>query len=284
VGGGDGHRSPCDERECKHYSSNHDTPMSHGFIYRKPEKEDYKDDGKIKLGGLPIVPSGQWDAFLPEPEFQDRYCSTMSCASFNTLKAIQALHKQEFGDTTNWSDRMLASLSGTTPSGNDPHTVAETLRKKGTVYETEWPYTSEINTIGKYLQTPPFQTVVNGQVEFKGVYDFAHQYVGTDPQSMKTALTYSPLGVDVFAWNTSDTDDIYHRNGMQSEHWTMIYGYVPGKYWKCLDSYPPYQKKLAWDFGFTMVKQYTLHKAVLDNSLWAQAIRWLRQFIPNLAQ
>lgn len=247
-----------------------------GFIYRAPQKGDYRDNGPIKLGGLPLRPDGQWDAFLPTPEYQDRYTQTESCTSFNTLKAVQTLLKQEFGDITNWSDRFLASISGTTPSGNDPHTVAEHLRKQGTVYETEWPYTPDINTIGKYLQTPPFDLNVKAQVEFRGQYDFAHQYVGTDPQSMMNALQFSPLGVDVFAWNLSDNDGIYHRQGQISEHWTMVYGYVPGKYWKCLDSYPPYEKKLAWDFGFTMIKQYTLHKTVLDNSLWAKAIRYFQ--------
>lgn len=251
--------------------------MKNGFIYRAPEPEDYDQNGPVRLGGSVIRPDGQWDAFLPTPEEQDKYTQTMSCASFNTLKPVQALQKQEFGDITNWSDRALASWSGTTASGNDPHTVAETLRKQGTVYELDWPNTPDLNTIGKYLQTPPYDLNVQAQVKFRGQYNFGHQYVGTDPQSMKNALQFSPLGVDVFAWNMSDNDNIYHREGRQSGHWVMIYGYVPGKYWKCLDSYPPFQKKLAWDFGFTMVKEYTLHKTVLTESPWSQAIRFFRR-------
>lgn len=251
--------------------------MNHGFIYRAPEEGDYRQDGNIRLGGLPLLPNGQWDNFLPQDELQDRGLSTMACASFGTLNAIEILERQEFGDTTDWSDRFLAEKSGTTQNGNDPHTVAETLRKDGTVYESDWPYSPDIKTWGQFYQTPPYEITIRAQVEFKGKYDFGHQYVKTDPQSMMNALMYSPLGADVFAWNAPDTDGIYHRFGAISEHWICIYGYEKDKYWKCLDTYDNTRKKLSWDFGFSCVKQYTLHKQVLTNSPWSQAIIWLRQ-------
>lgn len=248
-----------------------------GLLFIEPTLADYKDDGAVHLGGAVIRPDGQWDAFLATPEEQDKYLQTMGCTGFNTLKAVQTLQKQEYGDITNWSDRLLNWLAGTTINGNDPNTLAETLRKKGTVYETDWPYTSDINTWAKFYATPPYDLEVQAQVKFRGAYDFGHQWVGTDPQSMMNALHFSPLGVDVYAWNMSDNYDIYHRNGGVSGHWTMIYGYEKGKWWKCLDSYPPFRKKLDWDFGFSMVKQYTLHKTVLTDSPWSRAIRYFQK-------
>ena len=252
--------------------------MNYGFIYRAPEEGDYHQDGKVRLGGLPIMPNGDWSAFLPPDELQDRNLPTMACATFGTLNAVEILERQEFGDTTDWSDRFLAEQSGTTQQGNDPFTVAQTLRKGGVVYETDWPYVG--TTWGEFYQTPPYDTIVQAIVKFKGKYDFGYSYVGTDQQSMMNALQFSPLGADVFAWNVPDADGIYHRNGAQSEHWIVIYGYEKNKYWKCLDTYDNTRKKLAWDFGFTMPMQYTLHRTVLTTNptnplyQWAQAIRY----------
>lgn len=229
------------------------------------------------------MPTGHgWGMYLPTPEYQDQYLATEACASFNTLAPVKTLEKQAFGDTQSWSDRFLAKQSGTTQSGNDPWTVAETLRKGGVVYSTDWPYTPDLTTWDAFYANIPFQTVVNGQVEFKGKYNFGHQYVGADPQSMMNALKMSPLGVGVFAWNNPDANGIYQRNGGLDCHWTMIYDFVENEYWMVQDSYPPYQKKLAWNFGFTDVQGYTLNKQVVQNTLWAQAIRWLAQFIPGL--
>lgn len=256
----------------------------HGLQFVQPVKGDYIRGGRVQLGSLPIRPDGQWDNFLPDGENQGHYMEPENCTSENTLNPVEILQRQEFGDTTNWSDRFLAWKSGTTRTGNDPHKVAETLRKYGTPIESDWPYTPDINTWDKFYAQPPYQIEVNGIAAFGGRYNFGHQWVNPDPQSMKNALQYSPLGADVYAWNNPDSDGIYHREGMASEHWVTIYGYVPGKYWKVFDSYPPYQKKIAWDFGFSMVKEYTLYKTVLTTNpldpkyLWACAIRWLQQF------
>lgn len=248
--------------------------MTYGYIAPEIKKEDYKDNGRLSLGGVALVPSGQWDDYLPQDELQAQYVETQACATFGTLNCVEALERRVYGKAINWSDRYLANISGTTQYGNDPHTVAETLRKRGTVYEKDWPYSPEINTWAKFYATIPYELEGSAQAKFRGTYNFGHQYVGTDPQSMKTALQRSPLGVDVDAWHLGEDGKYVRTRG--SNHWVCIYGYVPGKYWKCLDTYDNTKKKLAWDYGFTIAKQYTLDKQVLDNSLWSIAIRWLR--------
>jgi len=258
--------------------------MNHGLQFVKPTKEDYSQYGRIRLGGLVLQSTGNWSAYLPPDEFQNMYMEPMACATFGTLNCVEILERHEFGDTTNWSDRLLANLSGTTITGNDPQRVAETLRKKGDVYESDWAYTKDIDTWAKFYATPPYNLETDAQVKFKGKYDFGHSWVGTDPKSMMEALKYSPLGADVYAWGTPDAGGLYHREGT-SNHWVCIYGYVQDSCWLVLDSYDNSHKKLAWDFGFKMVKQYTLHKAVLTvnpldpNYLWATAIRWFQNLM-----
>ena len=250
--------------------------MRYGFQYVKPIEGDYKQYGKLTLGSLPIRPDGQWDDWCPPDEDQNNGFEPQSCTSNGTLTCVEILQRQEYQDTTDWSERFLANVSGTTMWGNDPQKVAETLRKKGTVHESDLPYTPDINTWAKYYDTIPYELEVRALAKFKGTYDFGHQYVGTDPQSMMNRLQYSPLGADVYAWR--ELNGKYIRNGMGSNHWICIYGYEKGKYWKCMDSYggQTNKKKLAWDFGFTVVKEYTLHKQLVSQSLWAIAINWLR--------
>ena len=251
--------------------------MRYGLIPVEPTKEDYKQNGRIRLAGLVLQADGQWDTYLPPEELQDRGLATAACASFGTLACVEALIRQEFKDTPEYSDRFLAEQSGTTIYGNNPQTVCETLRKKGVCLEQDWPYSPDIKTWGEFYQTPP-ENIQQLAKTFTYEFDFAHQWIGKDPQSMMTALMYSPLGADVSAWGIPDADGIYHRFGT-SNHWICIYGFEANKYWKCFDSYDNTHKKLAWDFGFTMVKGYTLHKQVAVESFWSLFLKQLRTLL-----
>lgn len=247
--------------------------MNYGYIERAIEKEDYKDTRRTHLGGVGINPSGQWDDYLPPDELQAQYVETQACATFATLNIVEILERYIYGVTQNWSDRFLAETSGTTVYGNDPHAVAETLRKKGDVPESDWPYTSDINTWGKFYQTPP-DNLKTFALQFTLKYVFGHQYVTTTQKAMKEALTRSPLGAAVYAWSVP-VDGIYHREG-SDVHWICIYGYERNNYWKVLDTYDNTKKRLAWDFGFNTVKEYTLHKQVKVDSFWETFLRWFR--------
>lgn len=246
-----------------------------GLILSKPKGKDLVFGSKRRLGGLPLNSTGQWDASLPPEEHQKQFLETSACVSFNTLNPVEILELHEYGEKANYSDRFLAKMSGTTKEGNDPHTVGETLRKKGCVIQEDWPWTEDLNRWDEFYSDIPDE-VKTLALAFKAKYDFGHQYVNTDPQTMMTALMYSPLGVDVFAWGFPDSEGIYHREGRQSGHWTVVYGYEYGKYWKCFDTYPPFRKKLEWNYGFSMVKQYTLHKQVVDDRWFAIFIVWLK--------
>lgn len=269
--------------------------MSKSFGYIPPTLiygKDYIEGSPIQLGSVPLVPDGQWNDYLPPAEEQKRYnLETQMCVSINTLAAIEILQKRVYGLQTEWSDRWLAKMSETTKYGNDPKKVAETIYYKGGVYEEEWPWTPEIDTWDEFYAGIPMDIQVRGQVRFRSVYEFGYQFVKPTHEKMMEALTRSPLGVDVYAWDEGG-GGIYERNGQQSNHWCVIYSYKKGRYWKCYDSYLDENgqrqtnlKKLDWDFGFSVVMEYTLDKKVQVNNphdpryLWWQAILFFKKLL-----
>ena len=195
--------------------------------------------------------------------------------------------RQQFGEADNLCKKFLAFASGTTSTGNDPNTVAETLRKLGDCMESDDPYTSLDNSWAQFYATPA-QWLYTKALEFCALYNFGHSWVTpATPENMMSALTYSPLTGGVYAWAEPDADGIYHRPaGAQSEHDVCIYGYVIGQYWKIFDSYANETKKLAWDFGFDVVKRYTLTKNIVNTpqaqSAWQSFLNFMSEIIHSL--
>lgn len=249
--------------------------MSHQHrpIASKPTGKDLIFASKRRLGGLPVNPGGHWSSFLPEDDLQSRYVETEACASFGTLHAVETLMKQEFGVAPKLSGRFLAKISNTTQTGNDPHLVAEALRTKGCVNDADYPYTPDLNTWEKFYAELPPNLVALARI-FIASYEFGHEYiVNPTPEKMLAALEFSPLGVGVWAWNGKDGTGNYLRpQGSGDDHWCVIYDYELGKSWSVFDSYDATHKKIAWDFGFDMVKKYTLHKNIIDE-------RWQAWFV-----
>lgn len=231
--------------------------MNHGLQTSKINKSDYVfGDGSLKR--KPLMPNGQWDNFTPPDELQRLGVETMACTSFAILNAVEILERQEYGDTSQWSDRFLAYISGTTKKGNNPQRVAETLRKKGDVPEKTWNNSKLLNTWNKFYAIPP-QTLYTLALQFLHKYSFAHEWVQATPPFMKEALTYSPLTVAGYAWSPKRNGMFYTPKGKVPEHYFVVYGYVDRKYWKVFDSYDNTHKKLEWAFRFYQVKSYTLH-------------------------
>ena len=129
------------------------------------------------------------------------------------------------------------------------------------------PFDDTITSLGLYNQPRPFPTYMIVESEkWSTTHDYKHQWVFTGQHDLKEkqarlmqALRSSPLGVSVYAWK--EKDGLYIKpEGAQDQHWTVCFGYEEGAYWLIFDSYPPYIKKLAWDFDFGFAKQYTIEK------------------------
>ena len=114
----------------KHYGYIPDAPKDKDFIF-----------GAQNLPDEILRPLGDWYNYLPEFEHQRQNIETQACVSFGTNSALEMIHKARYKKEPNYSDRYLAKMSNTTPYGNSPRTVADTIRKiAGEIDEKEWPF------------------------------------------------------------------------------------------------------------------------------------------------
>lgn len=257
--------------------------MNHGLIV-KPIEEDHYVFGDAKLGDAPINPGGQWDPYLPVPEDQNLGgFEPMACTTFALLNVVETMIRQKYGQSENLCKRFLAYASGTTHSGNDPHTVAETLRTKGNVDEADYPFTPSINS-WELFYVKPAQWLYTKALEFIARYSFGHSWVSPiNPANMRAALEYSPLTAGVYAWQQDGTTGYYvNPQNLQPEHDVEVYGYVENQYWKIFDSYSQEAKKLVWNFPFVAVKRYTLNAQVVNPTAWTSFLNWMQQIIDQL--
>jgi len=240
--------------------------------------------GDHLLGDIATNPIGDWSAFLPSDEFQDRGFETYSCVSEATLHCVEILQRRTYGDTTQYSVRFLAQQSGTgSKGGNDDNTVAETLRKEGCCAETDWPF--NVANYEAFYTPPPTNVIKLAKVQFAD-NSFGHSWVvDTSPQGMMNALTFSPLALGVYAWAEPDANGIYHRPpGAEDCHEITVYDYdrVNHQYWCIFDSYDNTHKRLAWDYGFGMGKRFTLNRVVPTSPNptgwinWPLFVNWIR--------
>lgn len=246
------------------------------------------------LGALRSAPfevlqeSGQWDEFIPQAEIQhNKIFDSYNCTGYGTLNALELLMLRKFGKTINFSERYTGVCAGTYPPGNDPQTVIENIRKDaGLIEEQRLPFTSFDTdmTLDEYYSPKPMEDyLLKSGKRFLEEYKIQHDWVyqsGEEANAikLKNALKSSPLGVSVMAWRREG--EYYVKDpDEQDTHWTVLYGYEDGKYWKCYDSYEGNFKKLAWNYPFGFVKRYHIEKIVSQKkSLFQKFIEFLGEW------
>lgn len=243
--------------------------------------------GSGQLTGYILRPSGQW-AIPQDDEVQARNFETNSCTSFGTIHAVVSIFKELFKMDVDYSERELAKGSGTDPSkgGNDPHKVAEWARGNGFVDETEWSFDDTIKSVDEYYATLPSETLKKGK-KWLEKWVFQHDWLSDgsliDPETLKKALRYSPIGCAVYAWAHDDEKDLYVRpDGAKDIHWVSIVGYKENEYWICVDSYAPFVKHLDWNFKFYFAKRYFIDQAPEKKTTFLKSvldfiIKWVKE-------
>ncbi|HEC65393.1 MAG TPA: hypothetical protein ENI23_08865 [bacterium] len=243
--------------------------------------EDSHDIRDVTFGGA-NVPSkilredGQWTP----PQFEKQsYGSfdTQGCISFGTNNVLEMLHHVQFGYEPNYSDRFLVVNSGTTRGGNTPRKVYSALRKQGTVLEEDYPfpdYTKE-----DYYKEVPSNLLTQGK-KWASTHSFSYAKVGTNPNNLKHALQFSPLGLGLYAWAKNSEGLYYQPNGVRANHFCVLIGYEEGKHWLVFDTYEESVKKLVYDYPFNYVCGYTLTKKKpypsLSQNIWKDLFSYFK--------
>ena len=264
-----------------------DLKNGYGFISHVIEEDNYVL-GASALPAIELCPDGQWDDLLPEEEVQiKRGVETYNCTAYGTLNALEILFLKLFVERKNFSERYVGIMAGTKPYGNSPHVVIETIRKvSGVIDDSMLPFDEAIDNVEEYFSPSPMSfEYLNEGKKLLDRYSIGHEWVFTGGDlahkqgQLKEALKYSPVGISVYAWNLGD-DDIYVKPaGKNDNHWTVLYGYEEGKYWKIFDSYDHTHKKLAWDFDFGQAKRYHIEKKAPKPSWWSFIREYIRQII-----
>ena len=255
-------------KQVKNLGKNLENLGRYGLKLDLPKDGDYILGGVTKLGKQVLQEDGQWDAFLPLPEYQALGIETQACTVFGTLSACEMVIKKKYQNEENFSDRWLAWNADITPNGASPHTTAEYLRKGGSPFQDKWDYTESINTWEKFYETPPAHLIDCAKKDFLDRYSFGHEFVPSDVNSIKEALKYSPLGVSVYAWTKKDGDIFYKPSNATENHWVLCYGWAErdGRFLlKIFDSYDNITK--MYDGMPTIIKRYELNKKSEKKSL-----------------
>lgn len=160
-----------------------------------------------KTGALPFEerePGGDWESDLPaeEKQFNDGGDS-MSCVTFAELNGIET---QEFSflkalnvpNATEYSDRWIAKMSGTTREGNYLWKVADTIRKFGLVKESSYPKPPSPWTWEQYHADIPeplgSKLIAEGQ-EWLKKWDVKYESIDFNKESLMRHLKMAPLTV-----------------------------------------------------------------------------------------
>jgi len=240
------------------------------YGYKPPviEEKNYVLGGILSAPYEVLQEDGNWKPYLPETEEQrSESYETNACTIYGTLNAIETLMFRKFGVKKNYCERFTAIMSGLQPDGNDPHKVAESIRKNGVIEDFNLPFSTNIRSFEEYMTPNPMSKYyLDLGKKWLEEYEFKHEYVFNSFDSLKAkqekmikALKSSPLGVSVSAWQKND-EGLYYKFGMDN-HWTLlIVNYVEGKYWEVFDSYDGFIKKLVWDYDFGICKRYHIEK------------------------
>lgn len=226
---------------------------------------------EAKYGAEAVNPSGDWSNFTPSEEDQSTMTGdTWACTNFNTIDAVEMLHRLQYGAPLNLSDRFSAVMSGTKPGvGNSPQKAADSLRRDWSVLEPEWP---DVNTVEEFFAPIPasLKTLAVGR---GAEFEFGYQVVPNSAASIKAALRTSPVCIAVTAW--VEKNGVYVRGDFSENHWTTIIKVLDNGNYKVFDSFYPFIKEVHPSAAQSLAMSYYLKKQIASEGAWRKFLRLL---------
>lgn len=176
-------------------------------------------------------PSGDWTPFVTRGEKQKyNILDVMACVSYSALNCCEMQIKQQTGVEVDLADRFLATISGTTPTGNWLYIVANFLQQIGCVLESRWPVPPEPFTWEQFYSSIPQDIISKAKEDFRDKYEVFPKRLGI-------------LGVDI------SVADLHHHL-KHAPLWVTIPGHAiagillstDDKSFTYMDSYSPFIK------------------------------------------
>lgn len=251
----------------------------YGLILDTPQPENYVFGASLPF--ISLQPDGDWTNSLPEKEIQNlNGIEPYACVTFTVLHCVEILIKRQYGIDTNYSDRFLATISGTKEGGNSPQVVCEFLRTIGVVPEHLWPFDETISSFEDFYAPLP-QSLIDLAKDFVNTWDFKHEFVPNDPVTISAALQCSPLLISVPAWFKDSSTGLYYRpEGMVDNHATTLVYERVGAFRRIFDSYgDPFIKDIDWNVIPMQLKRFYVKKKEPVTppviNLFAKIIQWV---------
>lgn len=225
--------------------------------------------GEENLAGVEkvLMPGGHgWRKYKPKKELQKQYgFESMNCTSYGTLNPLETLaafHKLD-DFPKDCSERYLGVLAGTTPEGNSPHKVIETIRTfAGVLEQAILPWTSDITDWNRYYSPNPMdEGMIAHAQKILRKYRIRHAWVfnGLTEKGKQgkliSALEIGTVAVSVRAWSLKNGRYWKDKNATDN-HWVQLLDFKQGDYWLVYDQYEDTEKKLEWDYNFGSAKVY----------------------------
>ena len=250
-----------------------------GVIIKEPSPIDWIAGKETGIDFEIVQENAQWDEFLPNGERQrNSFLDFSSCVSFSATNCIEILlnrmiEKGEMSEPNltwlknnsyldengklNFSDRFTAKMSGTTKAGNYLTKVGDSIRNDGLVPELIWPTDDSLETWEDYYSEIPDNIKAIG-LEFIKRFKINYEWVlcgSSDLEKIKENLKQAPLQLAAATCTPWNTSEIINGCGFTTNHATVLYGFTE-EYIKDFDSYNPWCKKLALDYGIAYALKY----------------------------
>jgi hypothetical protein len=244
-----------------------------GLIVSEPNITDWKI-GAGPLDFVIINAAGDWSSYLPESEFQNRWgYDRMACVTYSCLNCIETLYKYQTGVDRNFSDRFLAKMSNTSPSGNTLENVFDTARKVGLVDEQIWPDVEGGWNV--YYEDIP-QSVVDQASAFGKEWNLYREWVNSyNPDDIFLTLKSSPVQVTV---KYAAGSEILNPVGTVN-HAVTLYAAEKNKYFWIFDHYTQTNKKYDWNYKFgsalkpTLMQKINITPMTIENDTLCQLVQ-----------
>lgn len=255
-----------------------------GFI------EDVVELGAYVLGdprvpNIQLVPSGDWEKYLPKYEAQADEYETSGCTVWGWQNGVETFIKGVYGYEPNYSERFNYVLAGVKPDGGaNPSKVAQSIRDYGLIDNTLFPMPK---TLLEFVDPLALTNDMRREGEnWLKRHDFTYALVWKDerPENymdvLKEQLQRSPLVVSVSAWRKQvDANGyvVYTSDKGGNNHCCVLYQFDEDGYPWVFDSYDHSKKRLAKDHNIR--RAFVFH--IQDRSLGGlmKYVRLLKQLI-----